>query len=55
MAIEELLRYWSPVKGIIRTAQTDAEVGGKKISEVDPVLAWLGSANRDKAIFGQSG
>lgn len=50
-AIEEVLRYRSPVKGIVRVAREDVEVGGKQIAEGDPILAWLASANRDEAVF----
>jgi len=50
-AIEEVLRFRSPVKMIPRTAREDAEVRGEKIPEGSPIIAWLASANRDEAVF----
>ncbi len=50
-AIEELLRYVSPIQGLIRTAAIDAEVGGETISQGDTVLLLYGSANHDERRF----
>ncbi|MEM9565420.1 MAG: cytochrome P450 [Actinomycetota bacterium] len=50
-AIEELLRYVSPVNYLRRTATEDAELGGVRIAAGDPVVAWLTAANRDPAVF----
>lgn len=47
-AIEELLRWETPVMGIVRSAVADAEIGGCPIAEGDTVIALLGSANTDE-------
>ncbi len=46
-AIEELIRYDSPVQMITRWAYEDIEIGGKLIRRGDQVGLMLGSANRD--------
>ncbi len=46
-AIEELLRYISPVQGLARVATRDLEVSGVTIPEGDQVLLLYGSANHD--------
>lgn len=50
-AVEEMLRYVSPVIYMRRTATSDAELGGKKIRKGDKVVMYYGSANRDAAMF----
>lgn len=50
-AIEEVLRYRSPIHLVARTAAQDTEVGGKAIKKGERILAWLGSANRDESKF----
>jgi cytochrome P450 len=50
-AIEEILRWTSPITHIARTATRDTELGGKKIRGGERVALWLPSANRDEAIF----
>ena len=50
-AIEEILRWTSPITHIARTATRDTELGGKKIRAGERVALWLPSANRDEAIF----
>lgn len=47
-AVEELLRWETPVMGIVRSATADAEIGGCPISKGDNVVALLGSANTDE-------
>jgi cytochrome P450 len=51
-AVEEFLRWASPVYHFRRTATRDTELGGKKIREGDKVVMWYGSGNRDEAVFG---
>jgi cytochrome P450 len=48
-AVEELLRYDSPVQLTVRLALADAEVGDQPISRGEVVLALIGAANRDPA------
>jgi cytochrome P450 len=50
-AIEEFLRYTSPVTHILRTAKQDGELRGQKIKNGDRVVIWNASANRDPAAF----
>jgi cytochrome P450 len=50
-AVEEMIRWVTPVKEFMRTAARDAVVGGTEISEGQALyLAYL-SANRDEAVF----
>jgi pimeloyl-[acyl-carrier protein] synthase len=50
-AVEELLRYDSPVQLTARHVLADLEVGGRRLVEGETVLAVLGAANRDPAPF----
>ena len=50
-AVEELLRYDSPVQLALRTVYEDLSIGGHEIAKGDAVLALLGAANRDPARF----
>jgi cytochrome P450 len=50
-AIEEVLRYRSPVQAVFRQSQRDIEVGGAVIPTGKLVLPMIGSANRDSQVF----
>jgi cholest-4-en-3-one 26-monooxygenase len=50
-AVEESLRWVTPVINMARTATTDVEVRGKTIPEGDQVLLMYASANRDEKVF----
>lgn len=50
-AIEEILRWSSPITHIARFATHDTELGGKTIREGDLVALWLPSGNRDEQTF----
>ena len=50
-AIEEILRFASPVIHFCRTAVSDYEIGGQTIRAGDSVSLWYPSANRDEAVF----
>jgi len=50
-AIEEVLRYLSPVKMMARFTKTETTLGGQDIGARQSVMAWIGSANRDEAQF----
>ena len=50
-AIEELLRWETPVMGVARVAVEDTELGGCPIKKGDQVMIMLGSANTDEAEF----
>ena len=50
-AIEEMLRWVTPVMHFRRTATKDVEIKGKQIKEGDKVVVWYISANRDADMF----
>ncbi|MEP6797625.1 MAG: cytochrome P450 [Lapillicoccus sp.] len=50
-ALEELLRWASPVYHFRRTATKDVELGGKLIKQGDKVVMWFASGNRDESQF----
>jgi cytochrome P450 len=50
-AIEELLRYVTPIRAMRRTATTDVELHGQTIRKGDKVVLWFQSANRDGDVF----
>jgi cholest-4-en-3-one 26-monooxygenase len=50
-AVEEVLRWASPVLHFRRTATADTELGGQRIAAGDKVVMWHISANRDEAVF----
>src|SRR5262249_38525245 len=50
-AVEELLRYDSPVQRTGRITNTDVELAGRKIAKGSLVVTALGAANRDPAHF----
>jgi cytochrome P450 len=51
-AIEEMLRWTTPVTSFLRTALTTTQLGDTTIGEGDPVLMVYASANLDEAAFG---
>ncbi|HTY72408.1 MAG TPA: cytochrome P450 [Actinomycetes bacterium] len=51
VAVEELLRYASPVYHFRRTATRDVEMHGQQIKAGDKVVTWFASGNRDDAAF----
>ncbi|MGE2815568.1 cytochrome P450 [Mycobacterium heidelbergense] len=51
-AVEEMLRWNSPVVQMARTATRDVEIRGQLIREGEVVVMLYGSANRDEDIFG---
>lgn len=50
-AIEEILRFDSPVQITSRTALCDMEIAGKTLKQGDGVVLLLGGANRDPHVF----
>jgi cytochrome P450 len=50
-AIEELLRYDSPIQRISRVVKQDFELGGKQLRQGQRIWAMQGAANRDPAQF----
>jgi cytochrome P450 len=51
VAVEEFLRWSSPVYHFRRTATRDVELCGKQIRAGDKVVMWFASGNRDEAKF----
>ena len=50
-AIEEVLRYRSPIQWLMRTPRKDVELNGKVIPPGNLILALVGSAHRDPKQF----
>jgi len=50
-AVDEMLRYASPVMYMCRTARTDFELDGQTIHEGDKVALWYIAANHDPEVF----
>ncbi len=54
-AVEEILRYASPVMQFRRTATADTEIDGVPIAAGDKVVMWYCSGNRDDTVFPDAG
>jgi cytochrome P450 len=52
-AVEEMLRWWTPVHSFARTATRDTELRGRRISEGQKLLLLYASANRDEEVWGE--
>ncbi len=50
-AVEEVLRWATPVLHMRRTAAVDTELAGTPIKAGDKVVMWYSSANRDPEVF----
>ncbi len=50
-AVEEMLRWVTPIKNMVRTATRDVELGGQKVEEGDELMLLYPSANRDEDVF----
>ena len=50
-AVEEFLRWGSPVYHFRRTATKDVEMHGKQMKAGDKVVVWFASGNRDSDVF----
>jgi len=51
IAVEEFLRYASPVYHFRRTTTRDVEIGGQQVRAGDKVVMWFASGNRDETKF----
>jgi cytochrome P450 family 142 subfamily A polypeptide 1 len=51
LAVEEMLRWVTPIKNMARTATRDVELRGQTIREGDKLLLLYPSANRDERVF----
>src|SRR5581483_7194670 len=50
-AVEEMLRWWTPVMHFRRTAAVDTELGGVEVRAGEKVVVWFSAANRDPEVF----
>ena len=50
-AVDEMLRWWTPVMVFRRTATRDVELAGVRIGAGDKVVVSFTSANRDESVF----
>jgi cytochrome P450 len=51
-AVEEMLRFVSPIRSFARRVLQDTEIAGRKLRGGEYVVLFYGSANRDEAVFG---
>ena len=51
IAVEELLRWVSPIKNMNRTATRDTELRGRRVREGDRLLLLYPSGNRDERVY----
>lgn len=50
-AVEEILRWVSPVTHMARVAKEDTEINGQPVKKGERVVMWYPSVNRDEAVF----
>jgi cytochrome P450 len=50
-AVEEIVRWTTPVNYMMRTASRDTELGGTRIRKGERLLLFYASANRDEDVF----
>jgi len=50
-AVEEMLRWWTPVMVFRRTATRATEIAGRPVAAGDKVVVSFASANRDETVF----
>ncbi len=53
LAVEEMLRWVSPIKNMARTATRDVELHGETIAKGQKLLLLYPSANRDESVFAE--
>ncbi len=52
IAVEELLRWVTPIQAFGRTAVVDVELGGQEVAEGEFLVMLYASGNRDESVFG---
>lgn len=50
-AVDEIIRWVTPVRQFMRTATADTTIGGVAIATGESCVLWYPSANRDEAVF----
>jgi cholest-4-en-3-one 26-monooxygenase len=53
-AVEEMLRWVTPIKDMVRTTTREVELRGERIPEGAEIMLLYPSANRDEAVFEQA-
>jgi cytochrome P450 family 142 subfamily A polypeptide 1 len=51
VAVEELIRWTTPVLNMCRVATRDTEIAGTRVAKGQQVVLMYGSANRDETVF----
>jgi cytochrome P450 len=51
LAIDEIVRFVTPVNHMVRTAAVDCEIGGQRLRAGDRLVLFYASANRDEEVF----
>ena len=51
-AVQEIIRWQTPLAHMRRTATQDTELAGQQIKAGDKLALWYLSANRDESVFG---
>jgi cytochrome P450 family 142 subfamily A polypeptide 1 len=51
VAVEEMIRWVSPIQNMARTATRDVTIRGEQLKEGDELILFYPSANRDEAVF----
>jgi cytochrome P450 len=52
-AVEEIVRWTTPVNFMMRTAACDYDLGGTRIAKGERVVLYYASANRDEDVFAE--
>ena len=50
-AVDEMLRWWTPVMNFRRTATADCEIAGQPVQAGDKIVVSFSAANRDENVF----
>lgn len=50
-AVDEILRYTTPIMNFRRTAMGDRQIGGQPVKDGDKIVIWYASANYDDEVF----
>jgi cytochrome P450 len=50
-AVEEVLRHRSPIQSMFRLIAEDTELHGRALRKGQRIIAYIGAANRDEAVF----
>jgi cytochrome P450 len=53
-AVEEMLRWITPITTMSRTARCPVDLGGQKVAEGDFLVMLYAGANRDEEVFGET-